>query len=218
MIDLGIEFRRMAEEFEISDKEVLSSVRTMIRSMWGDSVFKQTFLKRNSALVVNENPRSKKRYPKVLKYRCAICGELFGSAEIELDHLVSENSLTSYEHINDFLTNIVLTSPDKLQVLCKDKWKYKTQTVNGKKKKVRDELVHAGCHNKKSYSERYDVSFERAEAEKEAKRLVDKKLDKQFLIDHNVKAENIGSTQAVRRKQIVEILLELNKLKEKESV
>lgn len=204
MIDLGVEFRRMAEEFEISDKEVLSSVRTMIRSCWGDSVFKQTFLKRNSELVVNENPRSKKRYPKVLKYRCAICGELFGSAEIELDHIESENTLTSYEHINDFMTNIVLTSPNKLQVLCKDK---KTKKLG---------VTRFGCHSIKTFSERYGVDFDTARAEKEAKRLVDKKLDKQFLIDHNVKAENIGSTQAVRRKQIVEILLELNKLKEKQ--
>ena len=39
MIDLGKEFKRMAEQFEISDKEVLSSVRTMIRSMWSDGVF-----------------------------------------------------------------------------------------------------------------------------------------------------------------------------------
>ena len=203
MIDLGREFLRMAEEFEISDKEVLSSVRTMIRSCWGDSVFKLEFLKRNSELVVNENPRSKKRYPMVRRYRCAICGELFGSTEIELDHLESENTLTSYEHINDFMTNIVLTSPDKLQVLCKDK----------KSKKLG--VTRFGCHQLKTYSERYNVTFEEARAEKEAKRLVDKKLDKQFLIDHNVKAENIGSTQVVRRKQIVEILLELNKLKEK---
>ena len=204
MIDLNTEFKRMAEEFEISDKEVLSSVRTMIRSCWGDSVFKTDFLKRNSELVVNENPRSKKRYPMVRRYRCAICGELFGSTEIELDHLESENTLTSYEHINDFMTNIVLTSPDKLQVLCKDK----------KSKKLG--VTRFGCHQLKTYSERYNVTFEEAKAEKEAKQLVDKKLDKQFLIDHNVKAENIGSTQAVRRKQIVEILLELNKLKEKE--
>ena len=74
MIDLNTEFKRMALEFGIDDKEVLSSVRTMIRSMWGDSVFKTEFLKRNSELVVNENPRSKKRYPMVRKYRCALCG------------------------------------------------------------------------------------------------------------------------------------------------
>ena len=206
MIDLNTEFRRMAEEFEISDKEVLSSVRTMIRSCWGDSIFKTEFLKRNSELIVNENPRSKKRFPMVRKYRCAICGELFGSTEVELDHIESENTLTSYEHINDFMTNIVLTSPDKLQVLCKDK----------KSKKLG--VTRFGCHQLKTYSERYNVTFEEARAEKEAKQLVDKKLDKQFLIDHNVKAENIGSKQAVRRKQIVEILLELDKPKERQSV
>ena len=72
VIDLNSEFKRMAEEFEISDKEVLSSVRTMIRGCWGDSVFKLEFLKRNSELIVNENPRSKKRFPMVRKYRCAI--------------------------------------------------------------------------------------------------------------------------------------------------
>ena len=206
MIDLGKEFKRMAEQFEISDKEVLSSVRTMIRSMWSESVFKLEFLKRSSVLIPNTNTRSMKRFPMVRRYKCAICGGLFGSTEIELDHLDSENTLTSYEHINDFMTNIVLTSPDKLQVLCKDK----------KSKKLG--VTRFGCHQLKTYSERYNVTFEEARAEKEAKRLVDKKLDKQFLIDHNVKAENIGSTQAVRRKQIVEILLEQNKLKEKESV
>ena len=31
MIDLGVEFKRMAEQFDIPDKEVLASVRTMIR-------------------------------------------------------------------------------------------------------------------------------------------------------------------------------------------
>ena len=205
MIDLGKEFKRMAEEFEISDKEVLSSVRTMIRSMWSDGVFKLEFLKRNSVLIPNTNTRSMKRFPMVRRYKCAICGEMFGSTEVELDHIESENTLTSYEHINDFMTNIVLTSPDKLQVLCKDK----------KSKKLG--VTRFGCHSTKTYSERYNVSFEEAKAEKEAKRLVDKKLDKQFLIDHNVKAENIGSTQLKRRKQIVELLLEQNKLKEKEN-
>ena len=200
MIDLGKEFRRMAEEFEISDKEVLSSVRTMIRSMWGDSVFKQVFLKRNSELVVNENPRSKKRYPKVLKYRCAICGELFGSAEIELDHIESENALTSYEHINAFMTNIVLTSPDKLQVLCKDK----------KSKKLG--VTRFGCHSIKTFSERYGVDFDTARAEKEALQLIKQKKDKEYCIENNIPVQ---STQSARRRAIVEF--KLSQLKEKQS-
>lgn len=188
MIDLGVEFRRMAEEFDISDKEVLSSVRTMIRSCWGDSIFKTEFLKRNSELVVNENPRSKKRYPMVRKYRCAICGEMFGSTEVELDHLDSENTLTSYEHINDFMANIVLTSPDKLQVLCKDK----------KSKKLG--VTRFGCHQIKTFSERYNVDFDTARAEKEAKQLVDKKLDKEYLQENQLP---VSSTKSARRATIV---------------
>ena len=188
MIDLGKEFKRMSEEFEISDKEVLSSVRTMIRSMWSDGVFKLEFLKRNSVLIPNTNTRSMKRFPMVRKYRCAICGEMFGATEVELDHIESENSLTSYEHINDFMTNIVLTSPDKLQVLCKDK----------KSKKLG--VTRFGCHSIKTFSERYGVDFDTARAEKEAKQLVDKKLDKAYCIEHNLVVE---STQALRRKTIV---------------
>ena len=200
MIDLGREFRRMAEEFEISDKEVLSSVRTMIRSMWSDGVFKLEFLKRNSVLIPNTNTRSMKRFPMVRKYKCAICGEMFGSTEVELDHIESENTLTSYEHINDFMTNIVLTSPDKLQVLCKDK----------KSKKLG--VTRFGCHNIKTFSERYGVDFDTARAEKEAKQLVDKKLEKVYLQEHQLP---ISSTQSARRATIVTHKLSL--LKEKDS-
>ena len=192
MIDLGKEFSRMAEEFDIPDKEVLASVRTMIRSMWSDGIFKTSFLKKNSVLIENTNNRSKKRYPMVRKYKCAICGEYFGGTEIELDHVVSENTLTDYEHINDFFTNIILTSPDKLQVLCKDK------------KTKKDGVVRFGCHSIKTFSERYGVSLEEARADKTAKQIVDKKLDKQWLKDNNVEA---ATTQVARRKQIKELLL-----------
>ena len=199
MIDLNIEFRRMAEEFGLSDKEVLSSVRTMIRQAWGSSIFKLEFLKRNSELVVNENPRSKKRYPMVRKYHCAICGELFGTSEIELDHVESENALTDYEHINDFMKAIVLTSPDKLQILCKDK-------------KSKKKVVRFGCHSVKTFSERYGVSFEEARAEKFALQLMKEKKDKEYLLKHSLPVE---STQAKRRKVIVEH--KLKQLKEQES-
>ena len=194
MIDLGREFQRMALEFEIDDKEVLKSVRTMLRYAWNESVFKLEFLKRNSVLIPNTNTRSMKRFPMVRRYQCAICGEMFGSTEIELDHLVSENALTSYEHINDFMTNIVLTSPDKLQVLCKDK----------KSKKLG--VTRFGCHSVKTFSQRYNVDFDTARAEKEAKQLVDKKLDKAYLQERQLP---VSSTQSLRRKTIVEHKLSL---------
>ena len=188
MIDLGEQFKRMSQEFDIEDKVVLKSVRTMIREAWGSSIFKQEFLKNNSVLVENTNTRSMKRFPYVRRYKCAICGEMFGSTEVELDHIESENTLTSYEHINDFMTNIVLTSPDKLQVLCKDK----------KSKKLG--VTRFGCHNIKTFSERYGVDFDTARAEKEAKQLVDKKLDKAYLQEHQLP---VSSTQSLRRKTIV---------------
>ena len=192
MIDLNKSFKQMAKDFGIDDKEVLKSVRTMIRSMWSDSVFKLDFLNKQSILIENTNPRSKKRFPKVRKYKCAMCGEYFGSQEIELDHVVSENTLTDYEHINDFFTNIILTSPDKLQVLCKDK------------KTKKDGVVRFGCHSVKTFSERYGVSVEEARADKTAKQIVDKKLDKQWLKGNNVEA---ATTQVARRKQIKDLLL-----------
>ena len=208
MIDLGKEFFRMAQEFGIDDKEVLKSVRTMLREAWGSSIFKQEFLKRNSQLVVNDNPRSKKKYPKVRKYKCAICGELFGSSEIELDHVSGENKLTSYDHINDFILSIVLVSPDGLQVLCKDKWKYKTKIVNGKKKKVRDELLHMGCHGKKGYSERYDVTFEQAELKKEYIHIC---KDKKLLIDKlkELSVESIPKTLKAQKELLSDLMLNL---------
>ena len=201
MIDLGKEFKRMAEQFEISDKEVLSSVRTMIRSMWSESVFKLDFLKRNSVLIPNTNTRSMKRFPMVRKYKCAICGEMFGSTEIELDHVVSENTLTSYEHINDFMTNIVLTSPDKLQVLCKDR----------KSKKLG--VTRFGCHNIKTFSERYGVDFDTARAEKEVIELIKQKKEKEYLQEHQLP---VPSTKSARRATIVAHKLSL--LKEKQDV
>lgn len=192
MIDLNKAFQQMAKDFGIDDKEVLKSVRTMIRSAWGDSVFKTDFLNKQSILIENTNPRSKKRFPKVRKYKCAMCGEYFGSTETELDHLVSENALTSYEHINDFFTNIILTSPDKLQVLCKDK------------KTKKDGVVRFGCHNLKSYSERYNVSLEQAKAEKQSIELIKQKKDKLYLQQYGI---SVPSNAAARRKAIVEHLL-----------
>lgn len=173
MIDLNTEFKRMSTEFGISDKEVLLSVRTMLRSAWGDSIFKQKFLNERSILVENTNPRSKGRYPQVRRYTCAICGGMFGSSDIELDHLVDENSLKSFDDINNFMVNIVLTSPNKLQILCKDKKK----RVKGK-----NVISSLGCHGIKTYSSRYDVSFEQARIKKQfiqikkEKKVVDKLL------------------------------------------
>lgn len=175
MIDLNSEFKRMSEEFEIDDKEVLKSVRTMIRSAWGDSVFKQEFLNRRMIYVKNDNPRSMKRFPVVKRYQCAICGNYFGGNDIELDHLESENTLKEYGDIESFFKAIVLTSPDKLQIVCKDK-----RTKKG--------ISYFGCHSIKTYSERYNCSFKEARIQKEFIEIKKQKKVLDKLIDLNVKS------------------------------
>jgi hypothetical protein len=193
-IDLGKEFKRMAEEFEISDKEALKSVRTMIRSAWGDSIFKQEFLNRRMIIVENTNPRSMKRFPKVKRYKCEICGEYFGSNDVELDHLESENTLKEYSDIEDIFKAIVLTSPYKLQIVCKDK----------RKKGI---TTYFGCHGIKTYSERYGCSFEEARIQKEYILII---KDKLLVVDKlkEFGVESIPKTIKARNELLKKLMLE----------
>jgi PAS domain-containing protein len=84
--------------------------------------------------------------------------------------------------------------------------------VDKDKKSKKLGVTRFGCHQLKTYSERYNVTFEEARAEKEAKRLVDKKLDKAYLQEHQLP---VSSTQSARRATIVAHKLSL--LKEKDS-
>lgn len=66
----------------------------------------------------------------------------------------------------------------------------------------------------KAFGERYGVSLEETRADKTAKQIVDKKLDKQWLKDNNVES---ATTQVARRKQIKDLLLkQLSKEKQDE--
>ena len=159
------------------------------RSCWMKHPVKLEFIKNNRQRI--PNPNTKGKAAEVWGGECNVCKNLFVQSQLAVDHIREFSAtLKEIKDIQSFVELISLVTEEDLQFVCKD------------------------CHDTISYSQKHNVTFEEAKAEKEAKRLVDKKLDKQFLIDHNVKAENIGSTQVVRRKQIVEILLELNKLKE----
>lgn len=198
-INMGVEFKRMAEEYGISDKKAMTDIRTLIRQMWGNSPFKRSYLEQHVVMVENKNTRSMKRYPVVKRYKCASCGEWFGSAEVELDHINSENTLTEYEHIDQFFKTIVFPSPDEIQILCKDK-------------KLKGKVVHFGCHGVKTYAERYGKSLEEARVIKETLKIMGKKLDKDYLNSHNL---HIPTTIKARRELIIEH--KLSQLREGES-
>lgn len=174
MIELEKELKKMCKLFGLTEKELLSDFRTLTRQMWGNSEFRKRYLASKAIKVENTNPRSMKRFPTVVKYKCEMCGELFSAQGVEVDHIESENSLRSFSDIEHFFKTIVLSPPGKLQILCKPK----TKTVKGKKVKT-----SFGCHEIKTFSERYGVSIEQAKVEKEfilikkEKRVIDKLID-----------------------------------------
>ena len=158
MLDLEKELRRMSEAYGIPEKEVVSWWRSAVRQMFSSSIFYRKYIEDRSTLVVNENPRSKKRYPMVKRFTCAICGEQIGSGSLEVDHLDGGNSNKSFSDVDSFIKSIMFVTPDDIQVLCKDKHK----VVN--KKKV---FVSFGCHSIKTLMQKQGCSFEEARTRKE---------------------------------------------------
>ena len=166
MLDLEKELRRMSEAYGIPEKEVVSWWRSAVRQMFGNSIFYRKYIGEQSTLVVNENPRSMKRYPMVKRFTCAICGEQFGSGGIELDHVEGGNTNKSFSDAESFLKAIMFVTPDDVQILCKNKHK----VVNKRKT-----LVSFGCHSIKTMQESHGCSFEEARVRKEHKLCVTQK-------------------------------------------
>ena len=160
MLDLEKELRRMSEAYGIPEKEVVSWWRTAVRQMFSNSIFYRKYIEDQSTLVKNENTRSMKRYPMVKRFTCAICGEQFGSGDIELDHLDGGNSNKSLADADSFIKAIMFVTPDDVQILCKDKKKI----VN--KKKV---LTKFGCHALKTYVDLHGGTLEEAKVKREHK-------------------------------------------------
>ena len=158
------------------------------RYLWSKNPVKLEFIKQNRIKIPNPNPKAKVK--EVWGGVCALTGETHVIADMEIDHISGNHSLKTLDDLVPFIKGIVMITLDDLQLVSKE------------------------AHKIKSYAEKQGISFDEAKAEKTAIELIKKGVDKQFLIDHNIE---VGSTQASRRRQIVEILLELNKLKEKES-
>ena len=160
MLDLEKELRRMSEAYGIPEKEVVSWWRTAVRQMFSNSIFYRKYIEDQSTLVKNENTRSMKRYPMVKRFTCAICGEQFGSGDIELDHQFGGNSNKTLADADPFIKAIMFVTPDDVQILCKDKKK----VVNKKKT-----LVSFGCHSLKTYVDLHGGTLEEARVKKQHK-------------------------------------------------
>ncbi len=207
MIDINEELKRMAKEFGLTEKQVATNWRTAIRSAWADSIFKKHIYDSRQYVVTNTNPRSMKKYPKVKKVVCAICNKEFSRADTELDHIISETKMTELGHAEDFIKTIFFTSPENLQIVCKDKKK----TVN--KKKV---LVSHGCHSIKTYAERYNVTFEEARLEKEIIHVCkDDKLVVAKLLELGIMDKELPKYKNGRKELLTKLMKEAHKINKK---
>ena len=157
------------------------------RAMWSKNPVKLEFIKRNRIKIPNPNPKG--RVKEVWGAVCALTGDTYPINEMEVDHKVGNHSLTTLDDLVGFIKAIAMVTLDDLQFVSKE------------------------AHKIKTFSERYGVDFDTARAEKEAKQLVDKKLDKTYLQEHQLP---ISSTKSARRATIVAHKLSL--LKEKQDV
>ena len=162
-----------------SESAYMSWIRGGLRRyLWSKNPVKLDFIKENRIKIPNPNPRGKVK--EVWGGVCALTGETFVIGGMEVDHKQGNHSLKTMDDLVPFFEGIVMVKKEDLQLVSKE------------------------AHKIKSYSEKEGVSFEQALAEKKAIKLIKDKVDKQFLIDHNVTPE---STQARRRQQIVEVLM-----------
>ena len=156
------------------------------RYLWSKNPVKLEFIKQNRIKISNPNPKGKVK--EVWGGVCALTGETHVIGDMEVDHISGNHSLKTLDDLVPFVKGIVMVTLEDLQLVSKE------------------------AHKIKSYAERQGISFEEARAEKEALQLIKQKKDKEYCVENGLVVE---STQAARRKAIVEF--KLSQLKEKES-
>ena len=204
MLDLEKELKRMSEAYNIPEKEVVSWWRSAVRQMFSNSIFYRKYIEDQSTLVVNENPRSKKRYPMVKRFTCAICGEQIGSGDIEVDHLEGGNSNKSLADADSFIKAIMFVTPDDVQILCKDKKK----VVN--KKKV---LTKFGCHSLKTYVDLHGGTLEEARVRKQHKLYASQKR-----LQQELEARGMIVPKTIKEQSTVLLDAMLSEIKSEENI
>lgn len=183
MGDLADLLRSICHSFGVSEKDFMSDWRLGVRELWSISEIKRKAHESRFVLVENTNPRSMKRFPKVKRWECALCHDLFEKKDTELDHVLGENPCTQFEHAADFLHSIALPrSPSDLQILCKE------------------------CHGVKTYAERYKVSIKEARVRKELATLRKSEVAQEKRLK-GLGVKDIPKTKAAKERLLLEILM-----------
>lgn len=168
----------------------LGWLRGGIRRVWNKHPLKIAFIQHARIKIANPNPISAKRFPEIWGGKCACCGGIFplsgGKKEgkqritLQVDHKHPAGSLRKIEDIQSFFVNMLCITLDDLQFACTE------------------------CNKTRSLADKLGISFEEADANRQAIQIIKDKQDKLWLLDHNILP---ASAQANRRKQIVEAIL-----------
>ena len=135
----------LEENFDVwkSKASLMSYIRGGVRrSLWNRHPSKTKLIKDKRFQIPNPNPNGKK--PTVWGGECEICNNLFIEKELQVDHIRDQgSSLKEISDIQQFIEDIVIVTRDDLRWVCK------------------------GCHEIVSYSQKMNVSFEKARIEKQ---------------------------------------------------
>lgn len=138
-------FLACTSRFFPTESKFFAWVRGGLRQgIWNKHPIKLDMLKTQRRKIKNPRPNPRKGSELVWGYDCAICEGQFTAMQVEVDHMVGENKLTSIDDLVTFFKRLVLVTPQDLQIVCKE------------------------CHGIKTYAERYGVSETEAKAVKMA--------------------------------------------------
>lgn len=159
--------KMLDENGGLPESKIINSLRSAVRKVWMQSPVKLAFFYSKRIPEFREN--SKKKWV----WQCEHCYDYFGKDEVEVDHKNGEYTLKNFDDLASFSKSILDITIHDLQILC------------------------IGCHEIKTYAERYNLSLSDARIMKKVILLQKDKLDKQVLTDRGLKP----ASNAEKRKQ-----------------
>lgn len=124
--------------------EFFTWLKGMIRAQWKVHPVRTGMLKKHKVMLVNDNPKSMKRFPKVAASVCMCCGKVERLGKMQVDHRSDKPaSLTKIEDIQSCAETLLLVCEEDLQILCVE------------------------CHEVITLARERGISFEEAKIEKQ---------------------------------------------------
>lgn len=175
-----------------TESAYLTWLRGQIRQIWNSCPQKKEFLRKQRVRkpkydaqgqpIKFKNGKIKEFNAYVCNYCRKVCYEsekINGKKCFAVDHIQGNHTLTKFEHVTSFMDAMVRVREEDLQILCKS------------------------CHDNKTYSEKQGMTLDEAEIQKEAIKILNLKMDKQFFLDRSLP---VPSNAKLRREEIVKIL------------